>query len=241
MGRKVNYRLKILEKLSEGPKKFNELRKATGSSEATIFRHLKRLEKEERITYDHSDRTYRIVTAGTNDLAKNMVTDAISKMPVASISTKKFEKIWEKFSRSEGKSLMHETLHSTVAFLTDEEKEGLKKGKFVIPTGDFIPATAFFWLDKKNQHLLQNADQFVPIINDLIAGMRISVATAREGRKPTDEGLASNIKELKWLKASYDFEGVLLVHFDARNRKMLNFLEEQIRRGEERLESHPVH
>ncbi len=215
--------------------------KSTVFSEATIFRYLKRLEEEGKVTHDHSNRTYRIVTAGTNDLAKNMVTDAISKMPVTSISAKKFEKIWEKFSRSEGKSLMHETLHSTVAFLTKEEKKALKKGKFAIPTSEFIPATAFFWLDKKNQHLLQNIDQLIPMISDLIAGMRIYVANAREGRKPTDEGLASNIKELKWLKASYDFECILLLHFDARNRKMLNFLEEQIRRGEKKLESHPVH
>jgi DNA-binding PadR family transcriptional regulator len=234
---KQNKRARILELLKEEPMKFTQIKKKVKISDQGLASNLKKLEKDGSIVYDHMHKLYSIKDEGKMYLIKSSVFDKMEKMPIASISNEKFVKMWEKFSRTEGVSMMHETLHSTIAFPTEEEKQAVREGKYIIPTGELIPATVFFWMDRKNQDMLQNTEQFFPAIDHLIAGMRILVATAREGKKPTDDDLTSNVKELKWLKASYDFECILLIHFDARNKKMLNFLNEHIGRGEKRLRS----
>jgi DNA-binding HxlR family transcriptional regulator len=229
--------IRMLELLSENPMRYKQLKKAMKVSDPTLAKYLKDLEKQEYIVLNRSTKEYGISQQGKSYLNQLSAMQKVESMSATSISPSNFAKIWERLARVEGKMVMHEALHSTIAFLTKEEKEALKKGKFEIPTGDFIPATVFFWFDKENRDLLEKMDNFIPVVNNLIEMMRIAVATVREGEKPNEEGLRNNVKELKWLKASYGFECAVLIHFNARNRTMLKFLEEQIRRGEQRLKS----
>jgi|GEM_PF-6167123 len=231
--------IRMLETLSENPMRYKQLKRAMKVSDPTLAKYLKGLEKQEYIVLNRSTKEYEISEQGRSYLNQLSAMHKVESMSATSISPSNFAKIWERLARVEGKIVMHEAFHSTIAFLTKEEKEALKKGKFEIPTGDFIPATVFLWFDKENRDLLEKMDNFIPAVNGLIEIMRIAVATIREGEKPDEEGLRNNVRELKWLKASYGFECAVLVHFNARNRTMLTFLEEQIRRGEERLKSMP--
>lgn len=118
-------RARILEVLKEEPMKFSQIKKKITISDQGLASNLKRFEKDGMIIYDHMHKLYSIKDEGKMYLAKSSVFGKMENMSIASISTEKFVKMWKEFSRSEGTSSMHETLHSAIMFPTDEEKEGI--------------------------------------------------------------------------------------------------------------------